>query len=332
MKLATLPIPNPQKPWDKDGQLCIVDDDANQVYRVPMDLVPGMFAALQDWTQFEPQLRALDAKLKAGELDTEPLDTSKLLAPLPRCTSWVDGSAFIQHIILVRKARNAEPPEDLKTVPLMYQGCADPLLAPTQTIECADEAYGIDFEAEVAVVLDEVPMGVTPEEALDSIRLFCTLNDVSLRGLIPRELKAGFGFFHGKPPSALSPFFVTADELGDAWKDGRIHLDMEVHLNGKQVGNPNAGAMFFHFGELIAHAAKTRPLPAGTIVGSGTISNEDEARGICCLAEKRMLEIIHTGEATTPFMRFGDKVHIDMKKDGKSVFGAIEQTVVKYER
>lgn len=291
----------------------------------------NMFCAVQEWATVEPQLREMDAELKAGHLETLPIAACKFMAPMPRTTCWIDGSAYIQHIILVRKARNAEPPETLETVPLMYQGASDPLGGPTDPVVVADEAYGIDFEAEVGVITDEIPMGTTAEDALKHVKLLCAMNDVSLRNLIPAELKAGFGFFHGKPPTHFAPYAITPDEIGEAWKDGRIHLKMESWRNGDFHGDPDAGPeMFFGFHQLIQHAAKTRALPAGTIIGSGTVSNVDTTRGASCIAEVRMLETIANGAPKTEFMKFGERVKIDVQQNGKSVFGVIDQVVEKY--
>ncbi len=333
MKLATLKVRSPRSESERrDGRLCIVDDVAGYAALVPASIAPNLLFAIRSWGNIKPELERIDEALRAGRWEeAKPLRECVFMAPLPRTTCWIDGSAYIQHIILVRKARGAEPPEDLRTVPLMYQGVADPLLAPKEPIRARSEDHGIDFEAEVGVILDDVPMGTDAAAAGEHIKLLCLMNDVSLRNLIPRELKAGFGFFHGKPPTAFATYAVTPDELGDAWKDGRIHLEMQTTLNGQPFGHPNAGPeMFFNFPQLIEHAAKTRPLPAGTILGSGTVSNEDERVGSSCLAEKRMLEIIHDGEAKTPFMRFGDRIHIDMQQDGRSVFGVIDQEVVPY--
>ncbi len=333
MKLATIPVENPQTESERrDGRLVIVDDTAGRLLPVP-EIAPNLLFAIREWDALEPKLRAADAALKAGEADnTLPLEGQRFLAPLPRTTCWIDGSSYIQHIILVRKARGAEPPEDLREVPLMYQGASDPLYGPNDPILARSEDHGIDLEAEVGVIMDEVPMGTTAEQAMDHIKLLCVMNDVSLRGLIPRELKAGFGFFHGKPPTAFAPFVVTPDEIGDAWKDGRIHLKMESWRNGEFHGDPDAGPeMFFSFPRLIEHAATTRPLPAGTILGSGTVSNEDTSRGSSCIAETRMLETIEHGKPTTPFLRFGESIKIDVKQNGKSVFGVIEQTVQQYQ-
>ncbi len=329
MKLATLCVPDPKtEPERRDGRLALVDDGAGRVYEVPAEVAPNLLSVLREWSIIEPRLRELDRSLKRGALPTRPLSGCDFMAPLPRTTCWLDGSAYLQHILLVRKARGAAPPEDLRTVPLMYQGASDPCLGPRDPIE-ADEAWGPDFEAEVAVVLDDVPRGTKATDAGRHIRLLLLMNDVSLRNLIPRELAAGFGFFHGKPPTAFAPYAVTPDEAGAAWRDGRLHLEMLVDWNGKRVGHADAGPeMFFSFPQLIEHAAKTRPLPAGTILGSGTVSNEDPSRGYSCIAEKRILETISEGKPRTPFLRHGDRVRIEMLQDGRSLFGAIEQEVV----
>jgi fumarylacetoacetate (FAA) hydrolase len=331
VKLATVPAPAPRSESERrDGRLVVVDDLAGRFALVPPEVAPNLREALESWAAVEPELRRIDADLKAGRLAaTRPIAGQRFLAPLPRTTSWLDGSAFIQHILLVRKARNAEPPADLRTVPLMYQGTGDPLLGPTDPIAIADEAWGIDFEAEVAVVLDDTPMGTRADQAEEHIRLVLLMNDVSLRNLIPRELAAGFGFFHGKPATAFAPYAVTPDEL-PAWRAGRLHLEVTTHLNKRLIGSPDAGEMHFSFPQLVEHAARTRHLPAGTILGSGTVSNEDDARGCGCLAEVRTLETIKEGSPRTPFMKFGDQVRIEVLDGGHSVFGAIDQTVVRY--
>ncbi|MGB0651676.1 MAG: fumarylacetoacetate hydrolase family protein [Thermoplasmatota archaeon] len=334
MKLATIRVEQPASESEaRDGRLVVVDDVAGKVAVVPDEVAPNLLAAIREWDALEPMLRELDAELKAGNApDTRSIEDVSFMAPLPRTTCWIDGSAYIHHIVLVRKARNAEPPATLRTTPLMYQGAADPLLGPNDDIVVTSEDYGIDLEAEVGVILDDVPMGTPADAALEHVKLLCVMNDVSLRNLIPAELAAGFGFFHGKPPTSFAPFVVTPDEIGDAWKDGRIHLKMASWINGEFQGDPDAGPeMFFGFHDLIAHAAKTRPLPAGTILGSGTVSNEDEARGSSCLAETRMLEIIKDGKPTTEFLKFGDRVTIDVKQDGRSVFGTIDQKIAKAE-
>jgi fumarylacetoacetate (FAA) hydrolase len=257
-----------------------------------------------------------------------------LAAPLPRGLQFVDGSAYLPHVERVRKARGAEVPESFFTDPLMYQAVSDGFLAPYEPIAMASTDWGIDFESEIGVITDDVPMGADAEECAGHIQLVTILNDVSLRNLIPGELAKGFGFLQSKPRSALAPVVVTPDELGDAWQDTKLHLPLLTHLNGELFGEPEAGEdMQFSFAELVAHAAKSRPLAAGSLVGSGTIANQDTSRGASCLAEKRMLEIIDSGEAKTPFMQFGDVVRIEMTtRDGESIFGAIEQKVVRYER
>jgi fumarylacetoacetate (FAA) hydrolase len=270
--------------------------------------------------------------LEAGECaDAEPFDQAACAAPLPRAYQFVDGSAYVNHVELVRKARGAELPESLWTDPLMYQGLPDAFLGLRDDIAVASEDWGIDFEAEVAVVVDDVPMGVVPECAGRHIKALMLVNDVSLRGLVPGELAKGFGFLHSKPASAFSPVAVTPDELGKAWDGGKIHLPLVSHLNDRLVGRPQAGVdMAFDFRALIAHAARTRALSAGTILGSGTVSNKHRSTGSSCLAEVRMIETLENGRAETPFMRFGDRVRIEMlDESGASVFGAIEQTVVE---
>lgn len=337
MKLATIPVPEPRTESERrDGRLVVVDDQRGLLLPVP-GVAPNLWAAIREWDRVEPALQEASQRLRGDRLEpgdeTLPLARQRFMAPLPRTTCWIDGSAYIQHIILVRKARGAEPPETLETVPLMYQGCADPLLGPTDDILAASKEHGIDLEAEVGVILDEVPMETPAEEAGRHIRLLCIMNDVSLRNLIPAELKAGFGFFQGKPPTSFAPFAVTPDEVGDAWRDGRLHLPVRSWINGERFGDPEAGPeMHFSFPQLIEHAAKTRRLPAGTILGSGTVSNKDTARGCSCLAERRMLETIENGAPSTPFLSFGDRVRIEVTQGGTSVFGAIDQKVSRYTR
>jgi fumarylacetoacetate (FAA) hydrolase len=289
-----------------------------------------MQEALDRWDEVKPKLESIYRDLNDGKISGQPLTVEQLTAPLPRAYEWIDGSAYINHVLLVRKARNAEPPKTLKTDPLIYQGGSGVLLGPRDPIYLADEAWGCDFESEVAVILGDTPQGTTKENAGKYIRLVTILNDVSLRNLIPAELEKGFGFFQSKPASAFAPIAVTPDELGDAWQGGRIHLPLITHYNGQKFGDPNAGPeMFFGFHELIEHITKTRAYTAGTILGSGTVSNEDRARGSSCLAEKRMIEIIDTGKATTPFMKPGDRIEIEMfDKSGRSIFGKISQQVV----
>jgi fumarylacetoacetate (FAA) hydrolase len=312
----------------RDGRLVVVSDDLKRCK--PIANYPTLQSALDEWRTAESLLRAAADDLARG--GGEPFDPARMASPLPRAFQWCDGSAYLNHVELVRRARKAEMPPSLYTDPLMYQGGSDGFLGPRDPILCASEEYGIDFEAEVAVITDDVPMGVSPEVARDHIKLVMLVNDVSLRNLIPNELAKGFGFFHAKPASAFSPTAVTPDALGSFWRDGKLHLPLVCHLNDVLCGEPNAGVdMQFDFGALIAHAAKTRALAAGTIVGSGTVSNRDRNKGFCCLAEIRMIETIDFGAPTTPFMRFGDRIRIDMiDADGLSVFGAIDQMVMLF--
>ena len=311
-----------------DGELAIVAKDQKSFVKVT-ELAPSLREAVEKWDQVSSSLEKVYSELNQGKVkNAQTMDERLFHSCLPRTFLFADGSAFIHHIKLVRKARNAELPETLMTVPLMYQGDSGQFLAPTEDIPQVDFAHGTDFEAEVGVITSFVPMGVTPKEAIGKIRLFCLINDVSLRGLIPAELGQGFGFFQSKPASALSPFAITGDELMGQWKDGRIHLSLDIKLNNEFFGKPHAGAMHFNFGDLIAHAAKTRNLPAGTIVGSGTVSNEDETLGSGCLSEKRTLEQIKTGKPVTPFMKDGDQVEISMQDGlGNDLFGRIKQRV-----
>ncbi len=313
----------------RDGALIVVSRDGAR-YADATFIAKTLQAALDDWDAVEPRLRALDAALERGEAETRPLDPKALASPLPRAYEWVDGSAYINHILLVRKARKAEPPPTLETDPLVYQGGSSVLLAPTDPIPLEDPSWGCDFESEVAVILGDTPRGTKKEDAHRYVRLFVLVNDVTLRNLIPSELAKGFGFFQGKPASAFSPFAVTPDELGDAWRDGRVHLRLETRVDGQLVGDPEAGPeMHFSFFDLVQHITKTRAFSAGTILGSGTVSNVDEARGVSCFAERRMREIILTGEAKTPFLAYGARVQIQMRdRDGRSIFGEIDQTVV----
>lgn len=311
-----------------DGELCVISRDLKTAVKAT-HIAPSLREALEKWSEKEALLQKLSADLNSGvAANAFPVNEADFHSALPRTWLFADGSAFIYHIKLVRMARKAPLPETLETVPLMYQGECGQFLAPTEDIPQRDFSHGTDFEGEVGVVTDFVPMGVTPEEALKRIRLFVLINDVSLRGLIPEELAQGFGFFQSKPASALAPFAVTADELGAAWKEGRIHLPLDVKYNGEFFGKANAGAMHFHFGQLIAHAAKTRNLAAGSIIGSGTVSNEDHGAGSSCLAEKRMIEQIEAGAIKTPFMKSGDTVEMQMlDSKGQSIFGRISQKV-----
>jgi fumarylacetoacetate (FAA) hydrolase len=324
MKLATL------KDGTRDGQLIVVSRDLRTA-AIADGIVSTLQRALDDWTFYAPQLMDVYEALNLGRArNTFQFDPKSCMAPLPRAFQWADGSSYVNHVELVRKARKADMPPEFWTDPLMYQGGSDDFIGPTDDIVCATESYGIDFEAEVAVITSDVHMAAMPDEALRSVRLLMLVNDVSLRNLIPAELAKGFGFFQSKPATAFSPVAVTPDELGDAWREGRVHRPMIVHWNGKKVGQPDCGTdMVFHFGQLIAHVAKTRNVRAGSIVGSGTISNKDAKRGYCCIAEKRCLETIEHGAPQTEFMKFGDSVKIEMFDEaGKSIFGAIDQAVV----
>jgi fumarylacetoacetate (FAA) hydrolase len=329
MKLATLKGPG------RDGRLVLVRGDLRRAVEVPR-IAPTLQTALDDWAALEPALRQAATRLEKGELGPEdvfPFDPTHCAAPLPRAYQFADGSAYLNHVALVRRARGAELPAELLDDPLMYQGASDGFLGPTEPIAVADEAFGIDLEAEVAVITDDVPMDVGPAAARGHVKLVMLLNDVSLRRLIPAELAKGFGFFQGKPRSACSPVAVTPDALGEAWRDGKLHGALRSSINGRELGHPDAGVeMQFDFGRLIAHAAKTRPLAAGTIVGSGTVSNQDPAVGSSCLAEVRTIETIERGKAVTGFLKFGDRVRIEMLDEaGHTIFGAIDQEVVRYE-
>ena len=324
MKLASLNS-------GRDGQLVVVDS-LMQRYETATAIAPTLQAALDNWDSCAAPLQALSEQLESGEIKGQTFVASTCASPLPRAFHWADGSAYVNHVELVRKARNAEMPASFWTDPLIYQGGSDTFLGPCEDIAMADPSWGIDFEAEVAVIVDDVPMGVSPENARDHIKLVMLVNDVSLRNLIPGELAKGFGFYQAKPSSAFSPVAVTPEALGNAWDGAKLHLPLRAILNDKLIGQPNAGVdMTFDFGQLIAHAAKTRPLCAGTIIGSGTVSNLDRSNGSCCLAEVRMLEIIANGSASTDFMQFGDRIQIDMHDhSGKSIFGEINQQVIPY--
>ncbi|MCR4535938.1 fumarylacetoacetate hydrolase family protein [Shewanella xiamenensis] len=316
----------------RDGQLMLVSRDLTQTVAVPA-IAHTMQQLLDGWELLKPQLQELYDALNEGKLpNAQAFDEAKCLSPLPRAYQWADGSAYVNHVELVRKARGAEMPETFWTDPLFYQGGSDSFIAPKADIPLASEDWGIDFESEIAVITDDVPMGVSVENAAKHIKLLMLVNDVSLRNLIPAELAKGFGFFQSKPSSSFSPVAITPDELGARWEDSKVHLPLITYLNGELFGRPNAGVdMTFNFSQLISHVAKTRPLGAGAIIGSGTISNYDRSAGSSCLAEKRMLEVISDGKASTPFMRFGDTVRIEMLDDnGASIFGAIDQKVVEY--
>ena len=331
MKLATL------RDGSRDGRLVVVSRDLSRCLSVMP--IATLQQALDEWDAIGASLQVFSDRVNASEKGTMPFDQKACLAPLPRAYQWADASAYVNHVALVRKARGAEMPESFWTDPLMYQGGSDSFLAPHDPIR-GDESWGVDFEAEIAVVTGDVPMGVSVEEARKAIRLFMLVNDVSLRNLIPAELAKGFGFFQSKPSSAFSPVAVSPDELGAAWDGGRVHLPLLSALNGQPFGKPDAGVdMTFDFPTLIAHAAKTRPLAAGTIIGSGTISNrgadggpgrpvKEGGVGYSCIAEHRVVETILGGAAKTPFLKPGDRVRIEMLgADGRSIFGAIDQTV-----
>ena len=334
MKLASLK-------GGRDGRLVVVSRDLRRCAEAA-PVAATLQAALDNWEHARPALETIAADVEAGGGD--PFDAAACAAPLPRAYQWADGSAYVNHVELVRRARGAEMPESFWTDPLMYQGGSDAFLGPRDDIPVADESWGIDFEGEVAVVTGDVPMGTGADEAGGFIRLLMLVNDVSLRGLIPGELAKGFGFFQSKPSSAFSPVAVTPDELGPAWRDGKVHLPLLSTLNGELFGRPDAGVdMTFGFPELVAHAARTRPLAAGSIIGSGTVSNKLEGgpgkpvaeggAGYSCIAEIRMIETIESGAPATSFMKYGDRIRIEMlDADGESVFGAIEQQVVAYKR
>ena len=327
MKLATL------KDGSRDGQLVVVSRDLSQAHYAT-GIANSLQQVLDDWAFMAPQLEDLSVALNQGRArHAFAFDPAQCMAPLPRAFQWADGSAYLNHVELVRKARNATVPESFYTDPLMYQGGSDDFIGPRDPIVVPDEAYGIDFESEIAVITGDVAMQVSPEEALESVRLVMLVNDVSLRHLIPDELAKGFGFLQGKPATAFSPVAVTVDELGDAWQGGRLNGVLQSAWNGRRVGLCEAGPeMTFHFGQLIAHLAKTRRVRAGSVIGSGTVSNKDWAKGYSCIAEKRCIETIENGKPSTDFMRFGDAIRIEMKgRDGQSIFGAIDQTVTPLE-
>lgn len=326
MKLATL------KNNTRDGQLVVVSRDLTTAV-VVTDIADTLQQAIDNWSEVSNKLATVYQALNNGTLaNTLMFDQSNCESPLPRAYQWADASAYVNHVELVRKARNAEMPATFWTDPLMYQGGSDAFIGPRDDIQVASEDFGIDFESEVAVITDDVPMGASAEEAASHIKLLMLVNDVSLRNLIPAELAKGFGFFGSKPSSAFSPVAITPDELGNAWDGKKLHLPLTTHFNNQLFGQPNCGIdMTFDFPTIVAHAAITRPLSAGCIVGSGTISNYDRSAGSSCLAEKRMLEIIADGKPSTLFMSFGDTVRIEMFDDnGDSIFGAIDQIITQY--
>ena len=336
MKLATL------NDGTRDGQLVVVSRDLTR-YASADDVAPTLQAALDEWERLAPQLQALTSDLESGSAQSRPFDQAAAHSPLPRAYQWADGSAYVNHVALVRQARGAEMPDSFWTDPLMYQGGSDDFLPPRAPIPIPDEAWGIDMEAELAVITDDVPMGVSEQDAAAHIKLVMLVNDVSLRNLIPAELGKGFGFFQSKPSTAFSPVAVTPDELGDAWKGCVLHRVMEVDLNGQPLGRADAGTdATFSLAKLVSHAARSRTLRAGAIIGSGTVSNRDSdggpgrpvadgGKGYSCLAEIRMVETIRDGSPSTPFMRFGDRVGIEMHDDdGASIFGRIDQIAEQY--
>ena len=325
MKLASLKD-------GRDGKLALVSHDLMRATTVP-EIAPTLQAALDDWAHVEPKLRERAEALEAGRvLRPFPFEPARCAAPLPRAYQWADGSAYVVHVQLVRKARGAEMPESFWQDPLMYQGGSANFLGPDEPIRVADESWGVDFESEIAVVTDDVSMGIDSEQAEQHIKLLMLVNDVSLRNLIPAELAKGFGFFQSKTWTGFSPVAVTPDELGDAWDGGSVDLPLVTRLNGEIFGRPNARTgMVFDFRRLVAHAARTRPLAAGTIIGSGTVANDDRSVGSSCIAERRAIETIEHGAPKTPFMKFGDHVRIEMfDRRARSIFGAIDQTVQRY--
>ena len=315
----------------RDG--CPVLVDRCLRYMVPVkDVIDNWQLAIENWSAVSPKLEKIYEKLDKGlAKGAIPYDRSKLSAPFPRAYQWLDGSAYVTHVDLLRKARGVELPANFWVDPLMYQGGSDHFLGPCETIKIKDINWGVDFEGELAVVVDDVPLGISENKAEQHIKLIMLVNDISLRSLIPDELNKGFGFVHGKPPSAFGPLAITPDTIGQSWKDGKVHLPLLIKLNGKRVGFANAGVdMTFSFPELVAHAAKTRRLRAGTIIGSGTISNSDQQHGYSCIAEIRMIETTNEGAPHTPFLQYGDQITMEMlASDGQSLFGSLEQTVEK---
>jgi fumarylacetoacetate (FAA) hydrolase len=325
MKLASLKS-------GRDGELVVVSRDLTRAVSAA-DIAPTLQAAMDDWARNGPRLQALFNNLQAGWVEGEfAFDTHRAAAPLPRCYHWADGSAYVTHVELVRKARGAELPESFWSDPLMYMGASDAFIGANEDVLVESEDWGIDFEAEVVVFTDDVPAGIKAQAARQHIKLIALVNDVSLRNLIPAELAKQFGFYQSKPQTSFTPVAVTPDELGDAWDGAKLHLPMLCTLNGMKIGSPNAGVdMTFDFGQLIQHAAKSRGLVAGTVIGSGTVANEGSPDGSCCLAEVRCLETIADGKPSTPFMSFGDRIEIEMKNgDGESIFGKIDQRIKQY--
>lgn len=328
MKLASL------KNGTRDGALIIVSRDLSQAVAAD-DIAPTLQAAIETWNEVEPDLRARSVALNKGDLrDTFFFDQTKVASPLPRAYQWLDGSAYLSHVELVRKARGVEMPKTFLDDPLMYQGSSDYFTGPHDPVFAASEGWGVDLEAEVAIITDDVPMLTSTVDAVSHIKLLMLVNDISLRHIIPAELNKGFGFLNGKGVTSFSPVAVTPDELGEAWDGKKISLPLTVHVNGEKLGDPLAGVdMYFDFPRLISHATVTRPLGAGTVIGSGTVSNHDRSRGFCCISEKRALEVVSYGEARTPFFHFGDRVNVEMfDTNGASIFGAINNEIREYSR
>lgn len=336
MKLATL------KNYTRYGELVVVSRDLKK-YISASSIVGTMREAIDHWDVHAPQLQALSDQLNDGDVAGQDFDPTQAMAPLPNPSQWADGSAYVNHVELVRKARGAELPESFWEDPLMYMGAPDAMLGAHDDVEVGSEDWGIDMEAEIGVICDDLEMGLSPEAAADKIKLLVLLNDVSYRALIPGELAKGFGFFQSKGATAFAPVAITPDELGEHWQDGKVHRDMLVHYNGDAFGKANAGVdMTFNFPKLVSHAAKTRHVAAGAIIGSGTVSNKDSdgtpgkpvkegGLGYSCIAEIRMIETIDEGKPSTEFMKFGDQVRIEMKNDdGSSIFGAVDQKIVKF--
>jgi fumarylacetoacetate (FAA) hydrolase len=320
MRLATL------RAGGRDGTLVVVRPDGRGYARAG-GIAPTLQAALENWDRVRPRLEALARHLDGGGA-SDPLDVRELHSPLPRAYEWIDGSAFLSHVRLARRSRGAEPPPNLTSDPLVYQGGSGVLLAPTDPIPLGSPDWGLDMEGEVAAILGDVPLGTTAAQAPAHVRLLCLANDVTLRNLVPGELAKNFGFFQSKPATAFSPFAITPDELGPAWKEGRVHLPLRVSLNGQGLGQCDAGEMHFSFFDLVAHVARTRAFSAGTILGSGTVSNEDRSRGVSCLVERRMIEQLDAGAPSTPYLQRGDRVRIEMlDAAGRSLFGSIDQEV-----
>ncbi|MBL0420177.1 fumarylacetoacetate hydrolase family protein [Ramlibacter sp. AW1] len=325
MKLASL------KNGGKDGRLVVVSRDLQRAADA-RDIAPTLIAAIESWDRTAPRLQALYEQLNAGHVPSTPFDPRQAAAPLPRAPQWCDASAFLNHGELMQQAFGLPPIPEVQTVPLMYQGGSDDLLGPCDDVPLPDEAHGIDFEGEFGVIVDDVPMSCSAAQARGRILLLVQINDVSLRAMAPFEMKRGFGFFHAKPSSSFAPVAVTPDEIGDAWQDTRVSLDLAIELNGAWFGNPNGREMNFGFDQLIAHAATTRRLSAGTIIGSGTVSNAGGQKGSACIAERRAIEAIAGGAPATPFMKFGDRVRMEARSVGGPVFGAIDQRIVPARR